>query len=154
MITVVQRISNGSVTIVSAEQPYISGRAERGLLLLTGFGKGDTRDDIDWSVKKIAALRIFGDEQGKMNRSVVDVGGTFLAVSQFTLTASIAGGNRPSFDACMEPESAKAMFDLFVERLKATGVPVETGVFGEHMMVALTNDGPVTILVNSQDRKK
>ena len=128
--------------------------AGRGLLVLVGIARDDAPADRDWLVRKIAELRIFDDEHGVMNRSVGDVGGDVLAVSQFTLYASTRKGNRPSWSAAAPPDIARPAFDAFVLALsERLGRPVPCGVFGAHMRVALVNDGPVTISMDSRDRE-
>jgi len=117
-----------------------------GLLILAGVEKGDAEQVMRDAAKKIRELRIFADDAGKMNRDVTEAGGAILAVSQFTLAGSIARGRRPSFDNAEEPERAKAMFELFVRELAATGIEVKTGRFREFMIVSLENDGPVTFV--------
>ena len=144
MRAVLQRVKEASVTVAGER---ISGIGP-GLLLLVGVAQGDGEPDADWLAEKIAGLRIMADEEGKMNRSVRDVGGAALAVSQFTLLADTRRGKRPSFVGAAPPEKAARLFDYFCERLRAAGVdPVETGRFGAMMDVALVNDGPVTILL-------
>jgi len=128
--------------------------AGRGLLVLVGIARDDAPADRDWLVRKIAELRIFDDEHGVMNRSVADVGGDVLAVSQFTLYASTRKGNRLSWSAAAPPDIARPAFDAFVLALsERLGRPVPCGVFGAHMRVALVNDGPVTISMDSRDRE-
>lgn len=146
MRAVIQRVTEASVTV----DRKVIGKIGRGLLVLVGVEKGDGGEDIDYMVSKIAGLRIFEDEDGKMDRSVQDVGGSVLAVSQFTLLADVRKGRRPSFTGAEEPGQAKDMFHLFVDRLKESGLPVETGEFQAHMAVSLVNDGPVTILLDSR----
>jgi D-tyrosyl-tRNA(Tyr) deacylase len=118
-----------------------------GLVILVGVGKGDGEAQAEWLAEKIANLRIFEDEQGKMNRSVLDVGGSALVVSQFTLYGNIEKGRRPSFIDAAPPEQAEPLVDTFAKRLRFHGVPVLTGVFRAHMRVEIHNDGPVTILL-------
>ena len=118
-----------------------------GLVVLAGIEAKDTPGDMDWAAAKIAGLRIFEDEDGRMNLGFPDVGGEVLAVSQFTLAGSIAKGRRPSFDAAMAPEPARVLFARFVEQLRALGLPVKTGFFQQHMEVELVNDGPVTFVL-------
>jgi D-tyrosyl-tRNA(Tyr) deacylase len=118
-----------------------------GLVVLAGIEVADTPDDIDWAAVKIATLRVFEDGDGRMNLGFPDVGGEILAVSQFTLAGSIAKGRRPSFDGAMAPEPARILFDRFVERLRAEGIPVRTGFFQQRMEVELVNDGPVTFVL-------
>jgi D-aminoacyl-tRNA deacylase len=141
---VLQRVKVASVTV---EGDRISNIGP-GLLLLVGVSQGDGESEADWLAEKIAGLRIMGDEEGKMNRSVRDVGGAVLAVSQFTLLADTRKGKRPSFVGAAPPDEAARLFDYFCERLRAAGVdPVQTGRFGAMMDVALVNDGPVTIVL-------
>ena len=144
MRVVLQRVKEASVTV---EGEWISGIGP-GLLLLVGVAQGDGEPEADWLAEKIAGLRIMSDDEGKMNRSVREVGGAILAVSQFTLLADTRKGKRPSFVGAAPPEKATRLFDHFCERLRAAGVhPVETGHFGAKMDVSLVNDGPVTILL-------
>ncbi|MDP9408952.1 MAG: D-aminoacyl-tRNA deacylase [Actinomycetota bacterium] len=144
MRIVLQRVSEASVTVEGERISEIGF----GLLLLVGVAQADGEAEADWLAEKIAGLRIMGDEEGKMNRSVTDVGGTVLAVSQFTLLADTRKGKRPSFIGAAMPEEAERLFDHFCERLRAAGVDrVETGRFGAMMSVALVNDGPVTIVL-------
>lgn len=145
MRAVVQRVSRARVTVDS----QVTGEIGPGLLVLLAVGQGDSQAAADYLADKIAGLRIFEDERGKMNRSVVDVGGAVLAVSQFTLYGDVRRGRRPSFDAAASPEQARQLYEYFVERLRATGLPCETGKFQEMMNVELVNDGPVTILLDS-----
>lgn len=142
MRVLVQRVARASVT-VNGEAVAAIGR---GLLLLAGIRAGDTEAELAWMANKCAALRIFGDESGKMNRSVLDIGGEVLAVSQFTLYGDAQGGNRPGFTDAARPEVAKPLFERFVALLaQKLGKPVPTGEFGADMQVELVNDGPVTI---------
>lgn len=149
MRVVIQRVSSASVTIDGAVKSSIGA----GLLVLLGVGHEDTVDDIDYLVKKTAALRIFADEAGVMNRSVLDVGGDVIVVSQFTLMASTHKGNRPSYIHAAGHELAVPLYEEFCRRMSAAlGKPVGTGEFGADMKVALVNDGPVTICIDSKDR--
>ena len=125
------------------------GRIGQGLLVLLGVAKGDRAEDADYLANKILNLRIFEDEDGKMNRSLREIGGELLAVSQFTLLADCRKGRRPSFIAAAEPEKATELYEKFVERVRQTGVAVQTGRFRAMMEVALINDGPVTIIIES-----
>ncbi len=145
MRAVVQRVSRASVTV----NGQVVGRIERGLLVLLGVGQSDTEAAAVYLAEKIAGLRIFEDENEKMNLSVVDVGGALLAVSQFTLYGDVRKGKRPSFDAAARPERAKELYELFVAKIRGLGLRCETGVFQAMMQVELVNDGPVTILVDS-----
>jgi D-tyrosyl-tRNA(Tyr) deacylase len=142
---VVQRVSRASVTV----DGRIVGQIGHGLDALVGVADGDGQADIEYIASKLRDLRVFADEQGKMNRSVGEVSGGLLVISQFTLMGDVRKGRRPAFDAAAPPESARAVFDDLLERLRAGG-PVETGVFQAHMDVELTNDGPVTILLDSR----
>jgi D-tyrosyl-tRNA(Tyr) deacylase len=124
----------------------------QGLLVFLCAMKGDHEQDIEYLVRKVSQLRIFEDENGKMNRSVLDIDGSALVVSQFTLAASTRKGNRPSFEQAEEPGRAKDLYEQFCRRLRDAGVPVRTGTFAAMMDVALVNDGPVTILIDSRER--
>src|ERR1700757_4631918 len=151
MRAVVQRVSRAKVTIDDRpNSDRISGEIGLGLLVLLGVGHEDTEADATYLAEKIAGLRIFEDEGGKMNRSVQDVGGSVLAVSQFTLYGDVRRGKRPSFDAAAPPEQARRLYELFVERIRAEGLGCETGRFQEMMQVELVNEGPVTILLDSR----
>lgn len=146
MKAVVQRVSSASVDVGGERLSAI----ERGLLVLLGVARTDSDDDAAWMAEKIVSLRIFEDEEGKMNRSVVDVSGSILAVSQFTLLGDCRKGRRPSFVEAAPPEEAQRLYDRFVARTRALGVATETGRFRAHMDVLLVNDGPVTILLESK----
>ena len=148
MRVVVQRVREAAVTVEGS----VTGRIGRGLLVLAGFEQVDGSADLDWMVQKLVKLRLFSDDQGVMNRSVVDVGGEILAVSQFTLYASTKKGNRPSWSRAARGEVSQPLFLQFVERLSdAFGKYVSTGVFGADMQVSLVNDGPVTIALDSRN---
>ena len=142
----VQRVSRAEVR-VGAE---VTGRIGRGLVVLLGAGDDDTDADLDYMVDKVVGLRIFADDEGNMNRSVVDVGGSLLIVSQFTLYGDARKGRRPSFIKAMAPGPAEQLYERFVAAARATGVPVETGRFRAMMEVELVNDGPVTLLLDSK----
>ncbi|HTS34657.1 MAG TPA: D-aminoacyl-tRNA deacylase [Candidatus Solibacter sp.] len=146
MRAVVQRVSRARVTV----NDWISGEIGHGLLVLLGVGQSDTEADATYLVEKIAGLRIFEDSDGKMNRSVQDVGGSVLAVSQFTLYGDVRRGKRPSFDAAALPEPARKLYEFFVKGIQDAGVRCETGRFQEMMQVELVNEGPVTILLDSK----
>jgi len=125
------------------------GEIGRGLLVLLGVCQTDTKSDADYLAEKIAGLRIFEDEKGKMNLAIAEIGGGVLVVSQFTLYGDVRRGKRPSFDAAAPPEKARELYEYFVERIRASGLPCQTGRFQEMMQVELVNDGPVTILLDS-----
>ncbi|MBZ5686061.1 MAG: D-tyrosyl-tRNA(Tyr) deacylase [Acidobacteriia bacterium] len=146
MRAVVQRVSRAKVTV----NGWITGEIGLGLLVLLGVGRDDGESDVNYMAEKIAGLRIFEDADGKMNRSVLDVGGSVLAVSQFTLYGDVRRGKRPSFDDAAPPEAARQLYELFVERIRAAGLRCETGRFQEMMQVELVNEGPVTILLDSR----
>ena len=145
MRAVVQRVSRAKVAV----NKWISGEIGLGLLVLLGVGHEDTEADATYLAEKIAGLRIFEDHDGKMNRSVLDAGGSVLVVSQFTLYGDVRRGKRPSFDAAAPPEHARRLYEFFVQRIRAAGLRCETGRFQEMMQVELVNDGPVTILLDS-----
>jgi D-tyrosyl-tRNA(Tyr) deacylase len=145
MRAVVQRVSHAKVTV----QGVTTGEIGAGLLVLLGVGQADTEADAAYLAEKISGLRIFEDDQGKMNRSVRDLSGSVLAVSQFTLYGDLRRGKRPSFDAAAPPEKARQLYELFVKRVRAAGLHCETGRFQEMMRVELVNEGPVTILLDS-----
>jgi D-aminoacyl-tRNA deacylase len=146
MRAVIQRVSRARVTV----NGQISGEIGHGLLVLLAVGHDDTETDATYFAEKIAGLRIFEDENGKMNRSVQDVGGSVLAVSQFTLYGDVRRGKRPSFDDAAPPEQARHLYEFFVQRIRAAGLRCETGRFQEMMQVELLNEGPVTILLDSK----
>ena len=145
MRAVVQRVSRARVTV----NDFVAGEIGHGLLVLVGVGHGDAEEDATYLAEKIAGLRIFEDSDGKMNRSVQDVGGTVLAVSQFTLYGDARKGKRPSFDGAAPPGEARRLYEFFVGRVQALGLRCETGRFQEMMQVELVNEGPVTILLDS-----
>jgi D-tyrosyl-tRNA(Tyr) deacylase len=142
----VQRVSQAQVTVGDE----VCGRIGRGLVVLLGVAAGDTPDDALQLAEKIAALRIFDDEQGKMNLAASDVGGAMLVVSQFTLLGDCRKGRRPSFVAAAMPEQAEALYQTFVSAVAERGIQVATGKFRQHMLVSLTNNGPVTLLLDSR----
>lgn len=146
MIALIQRVTKSSVTI---DAKVFSGIGH-GYAVLLGIYADDTDDDIKKIIPKIVHLRVMDDENGKMNRSILDTKGEILVVSQFTLCADVTQGRRPSYTQAMKPVEAKKMYDIFVEELKKTSVPVKTGEFGAMMEVQIYNDGPVTILIDSK----
>ena len=141
-----QRVSRASVKVGGE----ITGKIAQGLLVLLGVTHNDSESDADYLAEKVAGLRIFEDDAGKMNRSVTDVGGAVLAVSQFTLFGDVRKGKRPSFDDAARPERARELYEYFVERVRSLGLRCETGRFQEMMEVELVNQGPVTILLDSK----
>ncbi|MHB8754455.1 MAG: D-aminoacyl-tRNA deacylase [Candidatus Acidiferrales bacterium] len=145
MRAVVQRVSRARVIV----DGRVTGEIGAGLVVLVAVGRADVSETAAVIAEKIVNLRIFNDEQGKMNRSLIDMGGTVLAVSQFTLYGDARGGRRPSFIQAAPPEQGKALYEEFVRAVAALNVRVETGIFQTHMSVELTNDGPVTILLDS-----
>lgn len=150
MKAVLQRVKYAKVTI----DGELVGKCDNGFMILLGVCKGDTKDDADKLIKKIPFLRVFEDDNGKMNLSCLDIDGEILVVSQFTLCADCSHGRRPSFIGSAEPDLAKEYYEYFVEELKKSGVKsVQTGEFGADMQVELVNDGPVTILLDSKELK-
>lgn len=141
MIGLLQRVKNASVTV----KEQVIGAVKQGLLVLVCAEKGDSAEQCEKLAKKVLAYRIFEDENGKMNKSVSDIGGEILIVSQFTLAADTAKGLRPSFTPAADPETGKRLYEHFIEKIKESGLKTETGQFGANMQVALINDGPVTI---------
>jgi D-aminoacyl-tRNA deacylase len=149
MIAVVQRVLESSVEI----NGIIKGKIEKGLLVLLGIADDDNAEDLEWLSKKIAGMRIFSDEQGKMNLDIREVKGSILLVSQFTLHASVKKGNRPSFIHAARPELAIPLYEKFIKLLETElGKAIQTGEFGADMKVSLINDGPVTIIIDSKNR--
>ena len=146
MRSVVQRVSRGAVRV----DRQVVGEVGQGLVVLLGVAEGDSSGDAGWTADKLAQLRIFEDEAGKMNRSVQDVGGSVLLVSQFTLLGDARKGNRPSFTGAAAPEMASALYEEVAALLRDRGLTVATGVFRAHMEVELVNDGPVTLLLDSR----
>ena len=144
----VQRVKRAKVSV----RGEVVGEIGRGLLILLGVGQSDSEVDAAYIAEKTVGLRIFEDENGKMNRSVAEIGGAILAVSQFTLYGDVRKGKRPSFDAAAPPEHARNLYDRFIERVKTLGIPCQSGCFQEDMQVELVNDGPVTILLDSSKR--
>ena len=145
MRAVVQRVSRAQVTV----NGEITGQIGMGLLVLLGVGSDDVEADAIYLAEKICGLRIFEDDQGKMNRSIQQVSGSVLAVSQFTLYGDVRRGKRPSFDAAAPPQQARELYEYFVEKIRTAGMTCETGRFQEMMQVELVNEGPVTILLDS-----
>ncbi len=145
MKTVVQRCARACVEV----EGQVIGAIERGLLVYVGVAAGDTSLDVEWMAEKVAGLRVFPDDEGKMSRDVKDVGGKVLAISQFTLLGDVRKGRRPSFSGAMAPEPAERFYEAFVEAVRARGVSVETGKFRADMKVSSLNDGPVTLLIDS-----
>jgi D-aminoacyl-tRNA deacylase len=138
-----QRVRQASVAV----EARVTGAIAQGLLVFAGFGPLDTEENLDQMARKILQLRIFPDTEGKMNLSVQDIRGGILVISQFTLYADCARGNRPSFTAAAAPEPARKLYQALVEKLRSSGLPVATGEFGAHMIITAENDGPVTIIL-------
>jgi D-aminoacyl-tRNA deacylase len=150
MKAVIQRVSSASVMV----EGNTVGEIERGFLVLLGVKRGDTTDDAAYLARKIAKLRVFNDEAGKMNLSLEQVGGGVLAVSQFTLYADTRDGNRPGFSQAAAPDDANRLYKTFCELLRNENLEVQTGIFQTEMKVSLVNDGPVTIIIDSSERLK
>lgn len=148
MKAVIQRVSEASVKV----EGKIVGEISNGLLLLIGIDELDEKSDADWLVQKILNLRIFGDEEGKLNLSVTDIAGEILCISQFTLIADYKKGNRPSFIKAAKPEKAVPLFEYFNTAVAQSGLKTESGIFGADMKVSLFNDGPVTIVMDSKTK--
>ena len=149
MRAVIQRVSSGTVSV--GEE--LVGAIQTGYVVLLGVARGDTNDDLEYLARKILGLRIFPDETGRMNRSITDVNGEILLISQFTLQADTRKGRRPGFDRAAPPDEAIPLYNAMITRL-ATEVPVGTGQFGARMSVTLTNEGPVTLVLDSYDRSR
>lgn len=146
MRAVVQRVSEAQVTV----QQDCVGRIGAGLLVYLGVTTDDTAADVQWMAQKLTGLRIFNDDAGKMNRSLQDINGNILLVSQFTLCGDCRKGRRPGFDLAAEPQTARQLYQHLQQEIQAQGIPVETGTFGAHMLVNSINDGPVTFLLDSR----
>ncbi len=149
MRVILQRVLSASVTI----DEVIYSQIKNGFLILLGVTHEDTKVDIEWLIQKIVHLRVFNDEEGKMNRSIQEVKGEFLIVSQFTLFASTKKGNRPSFITSARPEIAIPLYESFIDEIKKNGIETQTGVFGADMQLELVNDGPVTIIIDSKNKE-
>ncbi|CAI3290220.1 D-tyrosyl-tRNA(Tyr) deacylase [Enterococcus cecorum] len=148
MRAVIQRVSQAKVVV----DDNTVGQIGKGFMILLGVHEQDTQADVDYLVGKISKLRVFEDDQQKMNRSIIDVGGEILSISQFTLFADTKKGNRPSFVQAAKPDTAIPLYEAFNEGLRQVGIPVETGIFGADMKCHLVNDGPVTIIIDSQNK--
>ncbi|MCP4942077.1 MAG: D-aminoacyl-tRNA deacylase [Rubripirellula sp.] len=146
MRVVLQRVTSASVTV----EQHTVGQIRHGLLILAGIAQGDTTAEADWLANKTAELRIFEDANGKMNHSLLETGGSALVVSQFTLLANCQKGRRPAFTDAAPPEQAKQLYEYYADALRSKGIRVEQGSFGADMKVALTNDGPVTIVIDRE----
>jgi D-aminoacyl-tRNA deacylase len=145
MRVIIQRVTSARIEIDST----VTAAIGRGLVLLLGIAKTDSRRDADYLVEKVAGLRVFADEAGKMNLDVRQVGGSLLIVSNFTVYGDVRKGRRPGFDLAAPPAEARVIYDYFVDRARLTGIPVETGSFQAHMQVELVNDGPITLIAES-----
>lgn len=148
MKAVIQRVTEAQVQIAGK----VVGKIDQGFMILLGIHAEDTKEDVDYLVRKISKLRVFEDDQGKMNLSLQEIGGSILSISQFTLYADTKKGNRPSFIEAARPETAIPLYEMFNKQLKEIGIPTETGEFGADMKVTLTNDGPVTIIIDTNDK--
>lgn len=148
MRAVIQRVTKASVRV----DEEITGEIRKGFVVLLGVEDADTEEDVEYLARKIANMRIFEDDKGKMNRSLKDVDGAVLSISQFTLHADTKKGNRPSFTDAAGPKKAEKLYNQFNDKLKKLEIPVETGRFGAHMEVSLVNDGPVTISMDTKNR--
>lgn len=148
MRIVIQRVSEASVSI----HQEIAGQINQGFMVLVGVEEADSQEDVDYLVRKTANMRIFEDKEGKMNISLKDIGGQVLSISQFTLHANTKKGNRPSFIDAAKPDHSLPLYEAYNEGLRQEGLTVETGEFGADMQVALINDGPVTIIIDSKDK--
>ena len=146
MRAVIQRVSSASVTV----EGNVTGSIGQGLCVLLGIARTDSDKEAEWLADKIVNLRIFEDDEGKMNRSLLDMGGALLAVSQFTLYGNCSKGRRPSFISAGDPEEANRLYEVFKKAVENLGVPVESGIFQTHMMVQIINDGPVTLLLERE----
>jgi D-tyrosyl-tRNA(Tyr) deacylase len=144
----IQRVTRAAVTVKNE----VVGKIGQGFVVLIGIASEDTEKDIDYLVDKIAQLRIFSDADGKFNISALEIGGEMLVISQFTLLADTRKGRRPSFIGAAPPQQAETLFNIFVERMRNTGLKVETGRFQQHMLVEIHNDGPVTIMLDSKEK--
>jgi D-tyrosyl-tRNA(Tyr) deacylase len=150
MLACVQRVSKASVAV----EGVVVGRVGQGMLVLLGVAQEDDQSDVRWMADKLVHLRIFSDDEGKMNRSLLDVGGEMLLVSQFTLLGDCQKGRRPSFVGAAQPDKAEALYEALAAHVRSAGVAIQTGVFRATMQVALLNDGPVTLLLDSREREK
>lgn len=148
MKALIQRVTRAAVTVNNE----VVGKIGQGLVVLIGIASEDTEKDIDYLADKIAQLRIFSDADGKFNISALEIGGEMLVISQFTLLADTRKGRRPSFTGAAPPQQAETLFNIFVERMRNTGIKVETGRFQQHMLVEIHNDGPVTIMLDSKEK--
>ncbi|KUG10726.1 D-tyrosyl-tRNA(Tyr) deacylase [Elizabethkingia sp. HvH-WGS333] len=148
MKVVIQRVSESEVVVENQSV----GKIGKGFMLLIGIDESDEKQDADWLVQKILNLRVFGDEEGKLNLSIQDIKGELLCISQFTLIANYKKGNRPSFIKAAKPDKAIPLFEYFKEEIAKSGLKTESGIFGADMKVSLTNDGPVTIVMDSKTK--
>ncbi|OBS13527.1 D-tyrosyl-tRNA(Tyr) deacylase [Elizabethkingia miricola] len=148
MKVVIQRVSESEVVVENQSV----GKIGKGFMLLIGIDESDEKQDADWLVQKILNLRVFGDEEGKLNLSILDIKGELLCISQFTLIADYKKGNRPSFIKAAKPDKAIPLFEYFKEEIAKSGLKTESGIFGADMKISLTNDGPVTIVMDSKTK--
>ncbi len=148
MRAVIQRVKSASVSV----EGETTGQIAKGFCILLGIHREDTPEDLEWMISKITQLRVFEDEEGKMNLSLLETGGAALVVSQFTLYADCRKGRRPGFVDAARPEQAIPLYEAFCQRLRIEGIPVATGIFGAKMAVSLVNDGPVTVIIDSPSK--
>ena len=148
MKALLQRVSSASVTV----EGRVTGQIEQGFLILLGVAGDDSEKDADYLAEKVVNLRIFSDDNSKFNLSALQIGAGLLVISQFTLLADTSKGRRPSFTTAAPPELAETLYRYFIRRISQTGLKVETGIFGAHMLVSIANDGPVTIMLDSKDK--
>lgn len=148
MRLVIQRVSSAQVVVDGS----VTGQIQKGFLLLVGFEEEDTNEDLEYCVRKVIGMRVFSDEEGKMNLALKDVGGSILSVSQFTLHAATKKGNRPSFIRAANPQKATELYDTYNAMLRREGIDVAEGIFGADMKVSLLNDGPVTLIIDSKQK--
>lgn len=150
MKAVIQRVRRASVEV----DRHVVGRIEQGMVVMLGVAKGDSAADVEYMAQKLPTIRMFSDEQGKLNRSLTDIDGAILLISQFTLLANLDHGRRPSFEEAAPPQEAELLYRLVADRLRSQGHRVETGIFGASMIVSLDNDGPVTLLLDSRKKER
>ncbi len=152
MRSVIQRVTKAEVSVMDDDREVIAGKIGHGIVVLLGVGQGDSVSDLDWMVDKIINLRIFPDEHGKMNKSLLDTGGEVLVVSQFTLYGDCRKGRRPGYSHAAPPEKARELYEIFIDKIKEKGVAVAEGIFQASMVVKIYNQGPVTLIIDSEKK--